>query len=354
MSAQTVLLVTGDEALLEAVLRLSAAAGVVPDVAPHPAAALAAWGQAALVLVGADQVAALADRRPARREQVYVVSAGTAAAPLFRGAVQLGAEAVVELPVADAWLVEVLTDAADGGRRSAVTVAVVGGSGGAGASTFACALGLAAASPRRPVVLVDADPWGPGLDRIAGLEDGAGSRWDALATAAGRFSSRSLREALPQRDGLAVLSWGAARGPMDPSVMREVLSAAQRGSELLVVDLPRRLDEVARQVLSRSDHVIVVSALTLTGVASSGQVVAAVREVAEHVQLLTRGREAALDPLHVARSFDVPLLTSMGNQKRLDEFVALGLGPLPAQRGPLARAARDVLRQLTPVRVVAA
>ena len=60
---------------------------------------------------------------------------------IFSVALALGAESVAELPRSESWLVEVLTDAGDRAPRRGLTVGVVGGSGGAGATTFACALG---------------------------------------------------------------------------------------------------------------------------------------------------------------------------------------------------------------------
>ena len=62
-----------------------------------------------------------------------------------------------------------LSDAAESpredGRRGAV-VAVIGGSRGAGASVFATALAQAAAD----ALLIDADPWGGGIDLVFGSE----------------------------------------------------------------------------------------------------------------------------------------------------------------------------------------
>ena len=40
---------------------------------------------------------------------------------------------------------------------------------------------------------------GPGVDRVLGLEDHDGFRWDALCQTTGRLSARALREALPRR-----------------------------------------------------------------------------------------------------------------------------------------------------------
>ena len=54
------LFVTGDETLLDELLRLAAAAGTTPEVAHDAAGGLRAWQKAPLVLVGEDVAADLA------------------------------------------------------------------------------------------------------------------------------------------------------------------------------------------------------------------------------------------------------------------------------------------------------
>lgn len=347
------LVLTGDATLAAELHRLAAAAGVTLTVLEDPDVARPEWSRSPVVLVGADALTAVAAAVPPRRERVHVVARATVSDALLRAALAVGAESVLELPAADAWLVETLTDTADGALGRARVVGVVGGCGGAGATTFAAALAAAAASGGadgpgvRPVTLVDADPLGPGLERIVGLDDLEGARWRRLLESAGRLGSRSLLAALPQRDGLAVLGWGAgARVRLDPPVVREVLSAAQRGSALVVVDLPRHADAVTEELLHRCDDVVVLTTLTLAGVASSAQLTARIQPVVPRSHLVARGPAAALDPDDVADALGIPLAAAMADQRRLAEAVELGLGPLHARRGPLARAARATLARV--------
>lgn len=347
MLPATALLVTADDYLLDDVLRLTAAAGVTLDVAHDTGSAASSWATAPVVLVGADQAAALAERHPARREQVHVVSHAPAPDDLFRAALALGAQHVAELPAAETWLVELLTDVGDGGSSAAVTIGVVGGSGGSGATIFSAALGQAAASAGRQALLVDADPLGGGIDRVLGYDSVEGIRWDAFSETTGRFSSRSLREALPHRDALAVLTWPAGDNrPLEPFAVREVLSAAQRGNDVVVVDLPRHLDAAGIEVLGRCDHVVVVAGLGVPAFTATRRVVGCLRQHARHLHLVTRGKDTALVPEELARMLDLPLLAAMGDQRRLEESIDLGLGPTRSRRGPLLRAARAVLTQL--------
>lgn len=345
------LFVTRDDTLLEELLRLAAAAGVTPEVASDVGAALRAWTAAPLVLLGGDLAAEMTRLGPPRRAGVHLVSWGTSPDGLFRLAVEIGAESVTDLPRSDAWLVETLTDLGDDGPARGLTIGVVGGSGGVGATTFACALAQTAGRAG-PAVVIDADPLGPGIDRVLGLEDRDGIRWDALCQTTGRLSARSLREALPRRAGVGALTWHAgSRGTLQAFAVREALSAAQRGHDTVVVDLPRTADPVVDEVAARCDLVLVLVAPTVAGVASASRVCGRFPD-ASSVRLVVRGH--GLDPGEVARVTGVPVLTQMGHQRGLDESIDLGLGPVRSRRGPLGRGAAAVLERMALTRAVAA
>lgn len=339
----TPLFVTRDESLLDDLLRLSAAAGVSPDVAPDVVSALRGWHGASIVLVGADLAPDLGEAYPARRAGVHVVVSGAVADDLFRTALAVGAEGVVSLPRSEAWLVEMLTDAGDDQPERGLTIGVLGGSGGAGATTFACALGQVAARSG-PTAVIDLDPLGPGVDRVLGMESLEGARWDELCQTTGRLSSRSLREALPRRDGLGVLTWNP--GPprtVQAFAVRETLSAAQRGHETVVLDLPRHRDAVVEEALARCDRILVVVTPTVVGVSCAARLCAAFPDPVS-VRLVLRGSGA--EPRTVSRVVGAPVLAHMNDQRGLAEAIDLGLGPARAQRGPLRRTSSAVLDQL--------
>lgn len=337
------LLVTDDDLLLSDLVRLAAAAGVAPEVARTTGAALRSWTTAPLVLVGADRARELAACRPLRRDRVHLVGRDPLSDDLFREAVLIGAESVAALPASESWLVELLTDVGDGGDGGAaggVTVGVVGGAGGVGATVFAAALAQVCAGERSTLV-VDADALGAGVDRVLGLEDVEGIRWDALMQATGRLSARSLREALPRRDGLSVLAWPVDRSAtLQAFAVREALSAGRRGFATVVVDVPRHPDPVVDEVLARCDHVLLVSTLTVPAVSAAARVARRLPPAA-HTGLVLRGGAAGVAPHEVSRLVGLPVVATMGAQRRLDEAISLGIGPLRSVRGPLARAARQ-------------
>jgi secretion/DNA translocation related CpaE-like protein len=345
------LFVTRDHSLLDQLLRLAAAAGITPDVAPDTGAALRLWPAAPLVLVGADAAAELAAISPARRPGVHVVAWGPVPDEMFRATVALGGESVAQLPSSEAWLVEALTDLGDPQRAAGTVVGVTGGSGGAGATTFACALGQLA-SRRGRAVVIDADPLGPGVDRVLGLEDRDGVRWDGLCHTTGRLSARSLREAMPRREDLAALTWRAgATGTLQAFAVREVLSAAQRGHDFVVVDLPRSSDSLVDELAARCDRLLVVVVPTVAGVASAARICARHPDPGR-VRLVVRG--GGVEASAITRATRVPVLATMCDQRGLAESIDLGLGPVRSRRGALGRAADDVLDQLALLHPVAA
>jgi len=338
------LFVTADESLLEELLRLAAAAGTTPEVAHDVPAALRAWSKAPLVLVGEDLAVPLARAAPTRRDAVFVVLTAPVPDRVFQVALALGAESVAELPRSEGWLVERLTDVVDSGPARGLTIGVVGGSGGSGATIFACALAQVAARSG-PSVVIDADPLGPGADRILGLDLADGVRWDALGHTTGRLSARALRDSLPRRDGVAALSWYPGPQPrrLQPFAAREALSAARRGHDTVVLDLPRASDPLVDEIASRCDQVLVTVVTTVAGVAAAMRLCRRFPDPGA-LGLVVRG--PAMDDETLARAVGSPVLQRMGDQRGLAESIDLGLGPVRSRRGPLGRAAVRVLSSL--------
>jgi secretion/DNA translocation related CpaE-like protein len=332
------LIVTRDELLLDNLLRLAAAAGVVPEVVPDVSAALRAWAAAPLVLVGIDLAAGLAAAKPARRTGVHVLAVGAVPDDAFRIALDLGAEDAADVGRAESWVVELLGDLDEPSEPGRV-IGVVGGSGGAGATTFACAVAQVGGRSG-PAVVLDLDHLGPGVDAVLGIDAAVGVRWEGLVQTVGRVSARSLREALPKRQRVGVLTFGAApTNPPPVFAVRQALDAARRGHDVVVADLPRRVDALVDEVAPRCDVLALVVRPTVVGVASAQRVCA--RLPPGSLGLVVRG--SGIPAGDVARILGRPLLAAMPDQRGVGEAVDLGAGPVRSQRGPLARAARSVL-----------
>lgn len=333
------LLVTVDPHLLDELVRLCAAAGVSPDHAGDDATALRGWQRAPAILVGTDLLAQVARLGPPRREGVYAVGWGAPGEMAFRAALDVGARSVLELPAASGLVTDLLGDLGEQGTSGHV-IGVVGGSGGAGSTVFASALARAAAA-YGPAVAIDADPLGPGLDRVLGMEELPGVRWGDLALTSGRLGARPLREALPRVGHLGVLTWarsGEVTRP-GPDVVRSVLAAARRGHDLVVVDLPRAPGAERDELVARCDLVVLIVAGSVPGVSSATRVVERLPDRDRAVAVL-RG---SMEPDAVSVALGVPVVATMGDQRGLDESLDLGTGPVLSRRGPLGRAVARVL-----------
>jgi len=138
--------VVDDEDLLDDLLRVAAAAGCELERAPDIAAIRGRWARAPLIVLDDEAAAGCEQASLPRRSGVVLVARGVPPPALFERGVAVGAERVVGLPAAEPWLAGAFADAVEGpADDSGRILAVVGGRGGAGASTFAAAVG----SPRR-------------------------------------------------------------------------------------------------------------------------------------------------------------------------------------------------------------
>jgi len=155
---------------------------------------------------------------------------------------------------------------------------VTGGRGGAGASVLAAALARTAAAARLRSVLVDADPLGGGSDLLLGAEDEPGLRWPDLQAARGVLDVGDLIDGLPRIDGVHVVSCDRRRAePVPPEAMRAVIDAAIRMADLVVIDIPRALDQSATLALQACHTVLLVVPAEVQAAASAGRSAAQLR-----------------------------------------------------------------------------
>lgn len=330
------LLLTRDPSLREEVIRVASAAGIDVLAPTDLSAAGVEWRRSPVVVVGADAAADVAALRWSRRVGVVVASWGPPAEAVFRPSLDLGAETVLEMPKAAPHLAERLTDVGEGRVSRALVVGVIGGSGGAGATTFAVALAQAAATGRR-VLLIDTDILGPGLDTVLGTAAVPGVRWSDLHGSSGRLGGRAVRDALPRLGALPFLTWSGVGRMPSPELLREVLASARRANDLVVLDLSRALDPVAAEALSACDVVLVLVRSTVDGVNAARRLVAQLPDRAR-ARAILRGRDGPL-----IDELGLPIVARLRDQRGLDEAITLGLGPLRSRRGPLRHAVTVIL-----------
>jgi secretion/DNA translocation related CpaE-like protein len=342
------LLVTADDTLLDAVLRLAVAAGVSLDVAHDVVSARRCWAKAPLVVVGHDLLGDLAAAGLSRRAGILVVDLQSPDESGWQHAVALGAEQALLLPDAEGELLDRLADAAEP-RVAGRTVGVIAGQGGSGASVLAATLARGAARRGVSPLLVDVDPLGGGLDLVLGAEAEPGLRWPDLMAARGRLPGAQLRESLPALDGVWLLSHGRADAASRPSpeAVAAVIDGGRRAFGLVVVDLPRHLDVAGSTALSRCGVGFLVVRDEVRAVAAASCVAdLAGRAVADlRVVVRAMGR-TGLGARTVASGLGLPLAGELPHLPGLARDLEVGIPPGRGAHGRLSRLCDRLLDDL--------
>src|SRR5215207_6795960 len=339
-----ILVLVGDPALRDDVDRIAAAAGL-PVVHASDPSGRNVWTAAAAVLLDVAAARRCAERALPRRGRVILVVHSEPRAADFQAAIAVGAQHVIELPAHDAALMTELSDAAeasrDAGRRGAV-VGVIAGRGGAGASIFATALAQVAPD----ALLVDADRWSGGIDLVLGSEGQTGLRWPDLALQGGRLSYPALRDALPQRRGVSVLSGGRAGSDIDSAPLGAVIDAGSRAGATVICDLPRRSTGAVETVLDAADLVVVIASADMRSCAAAAAITPWLSAINPNAGVVVRGPSpGGLTSADVAKIVGLPLLAAMRPQPGVVDALERG-GLRLRSRSPLAGAARRVLAVL--------
>jgi len=339
-----ILALVGDPAIRDDVDRVAAAAGL-PVVHASDPSSRKVWTAAAAVLLDVGAALRCAHRALPPRGRVVLLMRSEPRAADFQAAIAVGAQHVITLPEQDGALMAELSDAAEASRDTGLRGAVVGviaGRGGAGASVFATALAQTAPD----ALLIDADPWGGGIDLVLGSEGETGLRWPDLAVQGGRLSYSALREALPQRRGVSVLSGGRTGSDIDAAPLGAVIDAGSRGGATVICDLPRRSTGAVETVLDAADLVVVMAPADVRSCAAAAAIVPWVSAVNPNAGVVVRGPSpGGLRSADVATIVGLPLLAAMRAQPGVADALERG-GLRLRHRSPLAAAARRVLAVL--------
>ncbi|WP_329788177.1 septum site-determining protein Ssd [Lentzea sp. DG1S-22] len=335
-----------DQDLLDEVLRVAAAADCPLACTPDVTSLRSQWHSAPLVLLDPHAVSACLDAGFPRRSGVLVVHGGD---PPWAPAVALGADGVLELPAEGRALVNALTDLGEGppSDRGRV-VSFLGGRGGAGASVLAVAVGREAVAQGGEAMLVDCDPLGGGIDLALGTESDEGARWPGVHCSGGKVPMSALRAALPTSGNLSVLACDRTGPDPEPAAVAAVLDAGRRAGCTVVCDLPRFPTSAASAALDRTDLTVLVVPAEVRATAAASRVATRLLTNGRNLRLVVRGPSPGnLHPAEMAEVIGVPLLTSMRPEPGLPEVLERGRFPRNA-KGPLASAARQVLKELRP------
>lgn len=213
-------------------------------------------------------------------------SARTAAGTLLLGgeglweiAAELPGLRPVALPEGEVWLSEHL-GACVLDRMPGQVAVFAGAFGGAGATTFAYLTAAEAAVRGHAALLVDGDPQpGSGAVSLAGTARAQGSLggtgslgWAELEAVDGEISASQLSAALPEMDGIRVLSGGAedqAAGTAE--TVDAVVRAGRRVFDLVVVDASRRAGLLS-SLAEQTDLGVIVTQASRRGADAADQV----------------------------------------------------------------------------------
>ena len=352
------LIVTSDLALLDELLPLAQAGCGDVDVAADPVAARRYWRSASLVVVGADTAAGCVRARLPHRRDIVLVMPGPAEPDddtdeSWRSASALGADHVVVLPAAAPWLTARFGTAGSRHSEEAPVIGVIGGRGGAGSSVLAAGLAVTAAQAGRRTMLIDADPLGGGVDLVLGWENSVGARWPQLAEARGNISVSALYTELPRnpvasRGELLMVSWD--RGDtleLPVEAMDATLRGGQRGTDLVILDLPRRLDDAAIRAAQLSDLVLLLVPADVRACASASRVAAQIGPHCQALKVVVRGpAPGRLRPEHVGRSLGLEVAGTLRPEPDLPRALEYGESPVRDGKGPLAELCRELLAQV--------
>jgi secretion/DNA translocation related CpaE-like protein len=335
------LVVSTDDALLDDLLRLLAAAGAEAELATGGPALRRAHRDAPLVLVGADALGSTGLRSLPRRPGLVVVVTGELPAAEWARAVELGAERVAVLPDDESWLLARTAAAVRRPVERGWLVAVGGSCGGAGASTVAAAVALAAAPG---VLLVDGDPWGGGLDLLLGAERADGLRWPDLAGLRGRVSGDALLAALPEVAGVHVLAHSRDDpGPVPDEALLAVVEGARSAGCPVVIDVSGGAPTDAAAVLAEADLAVLVVPGRLRAATAARLQVAGAGSPWAAAHLVVGRVPGGLPRADVADLLGRPVLAELAPDRSAVPRAERGQPPDVGARSPLGGVARRIL-----------
>ncbi len=299
-----ILLVSGDPYLQEEAKRIVAAAGGSLRTAVDVMEVVHGWDNADVVLVGSD----IRELPPRRRAPTVLLGKASEGDGLWRLAASLGAERVAVLPEAAGWLAEHLSMSGSPDPGGTV-MGIIGGSGGAGATTTAVWLAQAAAGHGISTVLIDGDRWGGGLELAVTADEIPGLRWPDFAETRGSIDPSQFRDSLPVAGGFAYLSWPGTREPVhipEAGAVAAVVDAARRSFELILVDIGRSGEGLGTLAWD-CDRILVLTKPHLKSAVAAARVLNELPPI--DAGLVVRGSGAtSVDAPMIAESLGLPLL----------------------------------------------
>lgn len=332
-----VTLITRDEAILDAVSSIAAAAGVEISVAPDAESVRKIWRSSELVLIGVDLASLVAGLGLNERSNLHLV--GEDAAELLSWSVPLGAPAL-ELPGQAGFLSSLLSGPTHLSDSQSITLRVIGGSGGVGVSTLAAGLAQRAADRSARTCLIELDDHGGGIDLMFGAEKLPGWRWGELSSATGFVSD--IGSQLPSIGGVELVSLGRSDvGLPSAQAVRAVARSLQRSHEVIVLD--GGLASSDSEVDADFD-LLVVAADVKAVMAARSRIRAYDLQGAELV--VRKSTNWCVDPQLVGETLGIPVSAVVPQDARMSSSASRGGAPGSSGMGKFVKACDRLLDDL--------
>ena len=174
-----------------------------------------------------------------------------------------------------------------------------------------------------------------------------------VGSSAGRTPAGLPAKAAVRPRGLPILTWPHTRTDLPlPAVaaepVRAVLTALAQAGDLVVVDLPRALDEAATEALALANVTLMVVPAEVRASAAASQLAAAVRLVTPDLRVVVRlPAPGGLEPLDITDVMGgLPLAGVIGADRRLSAAAEQGEPPGSSARGSVSAFCRTFLDDL--------
>lgn len=222
-------------------------------------------------------------------------------------------------------------------RRRARVVAVASSRGGAGATFVSTHLAAAFARMHLDCVLVDMDSGFGDVEVVLGVARDAEHRTAAdLAPVAHEITDGHIEEATWEHPlGFRVLLASREPGSVTPDHYRSILPALAADRDVVVLHLPRNIDEVSRLAVALADRILLVLSLDVLSFHGARRLLAAFGDDDRFGFLVNRAGRSEVVPGDVARAFGRSPLAVLSEDRAVPG--AQDRGKLLPERGRTGR-----------------
>ena len=234
-------------------------------------------------------------------------------------------------------------------QGSAPVFAVYGARGGAGATFVATHLAAAFARRGRRCVLVDLDAVFADASAAVGVPDDEAVRTVGdLVPLGDEVSGRHLEEVVwrhPEGFGV-LLAPGDELGPIEVRGRhyRAAVAAVRRTCDVVVLHVPRGLDEIARTGLELADRIVIVLGLDVVAFRDAKRAIALAGLEGRSVFVVNRARRSEITAGDVERVFGARALAVIPSDRGVPS--AMDRGRLVSNRGRVGRSLDRLARRL--------